>query len=437
MRLRFLPAFFTLIFLLHACGTRGPAALFKKGTPHEQYSQALRSSGLAKTALAARWLSSAESSLPKAVSVTLPYRETGFFDAAEPRPASFRFPVKEGQQLDIRLQRRSGDSTKVFIDLWHDRTGEERGYQLVASADTSGKPLTHAVENTGFYILRVQPELLRDVEYTLSVNTGPSFGFPVQKGANSHIGSFWGVDRDGGSRRHEGVDIFAPLRTPAVAAVAGRIVGVNENRLGGLTVWLRPDGQDYTLYYAHLDRQIATEGQIVQPGDTLGLIGNTGNARTTPPHLHFGVYGHGGAVDPLPFINPVIQQAGEVSAPGEWLNADARISRDRLDLQDKAGEQNLRLFRYDQLRILAAERNLFRALLPDGRQVFVPRSSVESLTGFKQAVFTTEKFLLNKPADDGLRRRTIPAATRLDVLAAWQAYYYVKIGGEKGWVKKT
>ena len=44
-------------------------------------------------------------------------------------------------------------------------------------------------------------------------------------------------------------------------------------------------------------------GQRVRAGDTLGLVGNTGNARNTNPHLHFGVYRSGqGAVDPLPFV---------------------------------------------------------------------------------------------------------------------------------------
>jgi murein DD-endopeptidase MepM/ murein hydrolase activator NlpD len=58
-----------------------------------------------------------------------------------------------------------------------------------------------------------------------------------------------------------------------------------------------------STYYAHLDRQAVTPGQRVNAGDLVGWVGNTGNARTTPPHLHFGVYlAAAGAVDPLPFI---------------------------------------------------------------------------------------------------------------------------------------
>ena len=43
-------------------------------------------------------------------------------------------------------------------------------------------------------------------------------------------------------------------------------------------------------------------GNRVRVGDTLGFVGNTGNAKTTPPHLHFGIYTRGGAIDPLPFV---------------------------------------------------------------------------------------------------------------------------------------
>jgi murein DD-endopeptidase MepM/ murein hydrolase activator NlpD len=57
------------------------------------------------------------------------------------------------------------------------------------------------------------------------------------------------------------------------------------------------------LYYAHLDRHAVSAGQRVRKGEIVGFIGNTGNARTTAPHLHFGIYRRGqGAIDPLYYV---------------------------------------------------------------------------------------------------------------------------------------
>jgi murein DD-endopeptidase MepM/ murein hydrolase activator NlpD len=119
------------------------------------------------------------------------------------------------------------------------------------------------------------------------------------------IQSGYGAARDAGRRRHEGVDIFAPRGTPVVAASDGFVVKVGENALGGRVVWLWDMSRGVTIYYAHLQEQLVTTGAFVRAGDTLGTVGNTGNARTTAPHLHFGIYARGeGALDPDAFIRP-------------------------------------------------------------------------------------------------------------------------------------
>ena len=70
---------------------------------------------------------------------------------------------------------------------------------------------------------------------------------------------------------------------------------------GEKTVWLRDGERGLSYYYAHLDSQLVRAGEYVERGDTVGLVGNTGNARTTPPHLHFGIYANG-ARDPYPYL---------------------------------------------------------------------------------------------------------------------------------------
>lgn len=105
--------------------------------------------------------------------------------------------------------------------------------------------------------------------------------------------------RRSGGRTHRAIDIVAPSGTPIVAISDGRIVRKHTNRLGGKVLYLRsPDGR-YAFYYAHL-RDYATgieQGATVLQGDTLGYVGNTGNARHTVPHLHFQVIEAGNRSD--------------------------------------------------------------------------------------------------------------------------------------------
>lgn len=114
------------------------------------------------------------------------------------------------------------------------------------------------------------------------------------------------------TRVHRAIDILAPVGTPVVAAVAGRIARISESRLGGLTLHLADHAGAYVYYYAHLDgyAEGLRPGQHVLPGDTLGYVGATGNADEAVPHLHFAIWkkrsgssGWGGApVNPYPLL---------------------------------------------------------------------------------------------------------------------------------------
>ena len=114
----------------------------------------------------------------------------------------------------------------------------------------------------------------------------------------SAYGDSWGAPRSGG-RRHEGVDMLAPMGTPIYAVVSGT-VSFRQNRLGGNAVSLAGDnGNRY--YYAHLSRYEGASRRVNQ-GDLIGYNGDTGNA-TGVPHLHFEVHPGGGlAVNPTPSV---------------------------------------------------------------------------------------------------------------------------------------
>lgn len=128
-----------------------------------------------------------------------------------------------------------------------------------------------------------------------------SLAYPVA-GKRSNIGGYWGDSRGGGIRKHKGIDIFAKKGTPVVAISDGLITKRGRTPVGGKTLWLKPTGQRWTAYYAHLDKQLVKRGQRVKKGQVIGTVGNTGNARTTPSHLHFGIRPGKGWVNPLPYV---------------------------------------------------------------------------------------------------------------------------------------
>ncbi|MGF1925976.1 MAG: peptidoglycan DD-metalloendopeptidase family protein, partial [Bacteroidia bacterium] len=278
---------FVCIALLSACKS-GPFNLIKPASPHQAYERKLISSGLNHTVMGAAWITKAQQSLQSGLSINLPYQEKGYFAADRVETAVFSVNLKKGQQLNIKLDRKPAEIFKVYVDVLEQVDNSTP--RLIASVDTLGNPLNIPVNKTGVYFIRLQPELLTSAEYTLSLTTGPSLNFPLKAGRSNQIQSFFGDGRDANTRKHEGIDIFAAHRTPVIAVASGRVTAVNENNLGGKVVWFRPDGKDYTLYYAHLDEQTVTSGQQVKYGDTLGRMGNTGNAKTTAPHLHFGIY---------------------------------------------------------------------------------------------------------------------------------------------------
>lgn len=113
-----------------------------------------------------------------------------------------------------------------------------------------------------------------------------------------------------GFRFHLGTDIFAPYGTPVRAPVDGTVTSGNGS-LGGLYTKVHMDDGTY-FYFAHLSGlpDGFVSGAEVKTGEVIGYVGTSGNAKGTPPHLHFSVYPQGGdPVDPKPILDRWIAEA--------------------------------------------------------------------------------------------------------------------------------
>jgi len=170
----------------------------------------------------------------------------------------------------------------------------------------SGTPFKRLLWQTEVLQLREeqikQVKRRREVLITYPFYEPDRFIFPVP-------GKIWytdtfGADREGGARIHEGTDIFSAEGTPLISVCSGKVEKLGWNRLGGERVGVRGEDGNY-YYYAHLQRIEPTLhiGQDIRKGDLIGTIGHTGDALTTPDHLHFGIeLPNGEWINPYPFL---------------------------------------------------------------------------------------------------------------------------------------
>jgi murein DD-endopeptidase MepM/ murein hydrolase activator NlpD len=123
---------------------------------------------------------------------------------------------------------------------------------------------------------------------------------PVKGAGKWDFSNSYGSPREG-HRSHAGNDIFAKRGTPVIAGVDGVIRTVQGGRTG---IGYYLDGVDGVTYYgAHMNERNVRNGQSVKRGDVIGTVGNTGNASSTPTHLHFEVKpGTGTSIDPYSLL---------------------------------------------------------------------------------------------------------------------------------------
>lgn len=414
---------------------------FRDLTPYEVYQEGLSEAGLTGTALARDWLAAGRDAVDAAAPVSLPFEEEGFITPEDPGAMAYRVTIGRGQKLTAEVTLEGEENTRVFLDLFRVPSSPDDPPRPVISSDSVPGAFVHEPWRGGDYILRLQPELLRGGQYRVTLRLDAQLAFPVEGHDMRAAQSLWGVDRDGGRRSHEGVDIFARRGTPVLATSAGIINRVDVTNLGGKVVWLRDPIRNANIYFAHLDSQYVRNGDRVEVGDTVGFVGNTGNARTTPPHLHFGVYRRGeGAVNPAPFIRRPRGELAQMTADLAQLGSTVRLRNSGIRLRSAPGLRTpviRELSEHTPLRVLGGSGDFYRVRLPDGVQGYVAARLTEDVSRpLGQQAIVAQQTVLSAPT------RAAPAVARLDrgtevpVLGRFDGFVYVvSPDGNPGWVE--
>ena len=417
-----------------ACSTGPLMRLTRPSSPHEAYVDALRGAGLDRAALGRDWVNAAARALEVPVEVTLPFRESGYFPPDKASAVAYRFSLRRGRALTADASFETVEQGRLFVDLFRVQAGglPERVNSIGADATT----LTLNVDEDGEYVLRVQPELLRGGRFNLVARTLAELPFPVAGLSSNSVRSGFGAERDAGIRQHEGVDIFAAAGTPVVAVTSG-VAQASTNNLGGNVVWLQDARRRRTYYYAHLERTALTGTSLVEPGEVLGYVGNTGNARTTAPHLHFGIYAAGGAIDPLPFIevDQDTPPAPDLVLP---LGALARVRTPRTPLQDgTAADASVvsTLPRATLVTVLGATGRSVRVELPDDSVGYLPRQSLTAATAaLSRRPLATGAVIRERPFAAAAVVHVVANPVSAEVIGSFAGYDLIRAPAASGWV---
>lgn len=405
---------------------------FVPETPHEAYEYAFRKLGLETTAMGREWIMSGQSALEQAATVNPPFQEVGFFEPRVVQARGFRFAATRGQRIVVNVANRHGVG-EVFIDLFR-VVDSPRPFRHLMSADSGAVRIDVPVSRSDEYLVRIQPELLSDGEFEITITLAASLAFPVEGHGPDAIRSVFGASRDGGRREHHGVDIFAPRGTPVLASAEGRISSTRSNRLGGNVVWLRTEFG--SLYHAHLDSIAVRRGLNVTIGDTLGFVGNSGNARTTPPHLHFGIYARR-PTDPGPFIRPPPQTPPRLRGDRGLLR---RVVRSTREIRLPGEDDDVGMVVWPSgvpMIVLAVTGEAFRVLLPDGVTRHVPVNAVVDgdrpvRTFVSESRQSGRRYVL----DEAVRTMRVTPGDSLSVLGEFDGQLFVRDAeGVAAWVR--
>lgn len=171
---------------------------------------------------------------------------------------------------------------------------QEQTTPATTQSETSATPLADATATplAATPTPSASPQATNDSPVNISALASMHLLIPVAGVRAEDLRDTFSAARSEG-RVHDAIDIMAPRNANVVAAADGRIARLFQGANGGITIYqLAAADEHFVFYYAHLERYAdgLTEGRVARRGETIGYVGDTGNASPGNTHLHFQIY---------------------------------------------------------------------------------------------------------------------------------------------------
>ncbi len=407
---------------------------------HEAYAHSIERARLMETALGRDWIAAADVAITRATRVLPPFQEVLYIDPSRVFSAGYRFKALRGYQIEAQVELVSHESMQLFVDLFRATEDSVRSPVHIASAGEHDKRLVFEPRLDGDYVLRVQSELLRGGQCKVTIRSVSTLDFPVSGHSIRSIGSVFGAPRDAGRRRHHGVDIFARRHTPVIAPTNALVRQVTVSGIGGRVIWLQDSKRSLDLYFAHLQTQRVEEGTWVQKGEVIGTVGNSGNARTTYPHLHFGIYDRDtNPIDPYHFIVPPNQRLREARIDPDSLGSWARTIATDISLRPMPDFRSAPIGTVEihtPMRIMGGTHRHYKVALPDGETGYITAGGLERADRpIGSNPIAVDRDVLDYPGYRAAAIERVSAGNRIPILGNYRDFHLVRTAsGRTGWL---
>lgn len=410
---------------------------FKPNNHHEAYQHQLETIGIAETALGKEWIQGSKDALAQPIIIETPFSEDFYQDDRSVRSMGYRLSALRGHKVtvDVTSELEKAE-TILFVQVYRVVSDSLQQFEHIASNSDTLNYIEFEPQQDDDYIIRFQTEILRGGSFNIKVKSLPALAFPVAGKNKAAIGSLFGVPRDAGRRKHHGIDIFARRHTPIIAPCDGYIKSTKENELGGKVIWFGDTERQQTIYFAHLQDIFVDEGDQIIKGDTIGTVGNSGNAKTTACHLHFGIYKNG-PIDPYHFVVKPRTRFKRNLTKNEYIGTIARTNKaTHLKVNSILRKSPKQALPKNQIvNVLGTSGAYYKVKLPDHTLGYLAYTEIEKTTRpIRGLDLSNVEDLYITPSDKSLVLNTLKNKENIKVLGKHDNYYYVSQEDQTGWI---